>query len=397
MRPSPRVPVFHHLVWVCHASLASKLDAATWLQITKELRKLGWNVTLIAAGPNGKHTVGGVEVLGFAVPNVYLIRYLVFHARLLAFILRNWQNIDIVLFHPMSALWLLPLRLLRPLRGSTGPLVVMDTRDLDAPGGHGLRYRFRTAHGALVRRLAGGWADGQTAITERMAELVRIPRKQLWGTWPSGVNLEDYAPAQALRRWPGEAEPIRLVYTGTLLPERNLVAMCQAVEHANAAQMQFSFRLYGGGSSRAELEAFASGTAGRVSVCAPVPHEQIPSVLAQAHVGVTSLFFPNQALFQASSPIKLFEYMAAGMPILALRMPCHTDAAGDSPCVFWAETPTVEGLTAALRALWSQRATLASAGCAAAELSREYTWAASARKFALALEHGLAAKGNRGG
>ena len=40
------------------------------------------------------------------------------------------------------------------------------------------------------------------------------------------------------------------------------------------------------------------------------PHDQIPEVLARAHVGV--LPFPDEEKFRVSSPIKLFEYMAAG-------------------------------------------------------------------------------------
>ncbi len=393
MQPPPRVSGSRRLVWAYHGPLAGKLDAATWLETTREVQKLSWRVSLIAIGPNGQHTVDGVDVLGVDVPDLYLIRHVFFHARLVSHILRNWQQTDIVLFHPRSALWLLPLRFLRQLRRNKGPLLLMDTRDLDPAGGHGMKHLLRRAHGALVRYLAGQWADGQTAITERMARLVRIPDNRLWGTWPSGVDLEHFAAAQGLRKWPGDTEPVQLVYTGALTSQRNLLAMCQAVESANAEGMKFRLFLYGEGPVRAELESFSLSSAGRIGVFSAIPHDQIPCVLAEAHVGVSSLFSPNEELFQASSPIKLFEYMAAGLPILAVRMPCHTDVINDAPCVFWAEDPTVEGLAAALRALWSSRSSLPRAGRAAAQLAQNYTWAASARKFAQALEYGLTTRG----
>jgi glycosyltransferase involved in cell wall biosynthesis len=166
--------------------------------------------------------------------------------------------------------------------------------------------------------------------------------------------------------------------------------MCQAVEKANGDHMKFKFSLYGEGSARADLVAFSQQTEGRVTVFSPVPHDQIPEVLAQAHVGVTALFSADEDLFKASSPIKLFEYMATGMPIFATRISCHTDVIGDCSCAFWAENSTVEGLTAALRELWDDGCSLANRGCMAAGLVQGYTWAASAKKLANALEYGLA-------
>ena len=84
--------------------------------------------------------------------------------------------------------------------------------------------------------------------------------------------------------------------------------------------------------------------------------------------------------------------MAAGMPILATRIPCHTDVMTDEACVFWAEDSSVECLAAALRLLWTERGSLARRGAAASQLAQHHTWAASAGKLARAFEHGLAGR-----
>ncbi len=379
-----------HLVWVDFNTITIPLYVIGRLETTRELRKLGWQVTLVLGGPTGHQGVRGVDVLCIPIPEIYFLGYFLFHLQFLRMIAKNWSDIDVILFHYMSAPWIIPLRLIRKVRGDKRPLLVMDTRDRDAPG-NGIKGQLRILYGNLVNEMVNRWADGQTAITQRMANLVHIPKAQLWGTWPSGVNLEQFTPSQAMRKWPDIREPIHLVYIGSLLHERNLLPMCQAVEAANASKMMFKFSLYGEGTARVDLESFALKTAGRVNVFSPVSHDQIPSILAQAHVGVTSLFFTDQELFQASSPIKLFEYMASGLPILATRMACHSDVIGDGRYVFWVDQASLTDFAAVLRQIWEAQPLLCEMGSQAANAAIDWTWHASAIKLKDALEDGLEA------
>ena len=385
-----RPPTVPHLVWVYGESLTDKLDVATWLETSSELCKSGWRVTLVAAGPAGHLCVRGVEVRCIPKPQVYLLRQVVFHIRLLRFLAQEWATTDVILFHQMSAPWLLPLRFVRRLTGRQRPLLVMDTRTVQMVPMSVATWkdRLRAAFYELMNRLANRWADGQTAITQRMAELVRIPSQQLWGTWPSGVNPEQFAPAQLARRWPLLGEPIHLVYVGVLNHERNLLTLSKAVEKANAKGMAFTLSLIGEGTERLDLEEFALRTAGRIRVLPPVPHDHVPRLLAKAHVGV--LPFPDSEDFQASSPIKLFEYVASGLPILATRIVCHTDVIDNGKYTFWAEQADVSRLLAALRLIWQNQDSLSEMGSQAAPAAQAWTWHESAKKLKMSLEYGLA-------
>lgn len=378
-----------HLVWVYPDTLSNNLYTAPRLEITRELRESGWRVTLIAPtdGAAGQQTIQGVEVLCLPRFQRYFLKHLTFHMRVLAVLARQWNTIDYILFHQMSLPWLLPLRLVRLLSGRQRPLLVMDTRDLYLPGPR-LKQRVRVFFEQRMHALANRWADGQTAITRRMAELVRIPPDHLWGIWPSGVRIERFAPAQQARRWPQENEAVCLIYIGMLIHQRGLRPLCEAVEQANAAGMAFRLLLLGSGSARADLEHFAQGTAGRIQVIPTVPYDQMPGWLAQAHVGVTSLFPPQQAISQASSPIKLFEYLAAGLPVLSTEIVCHTDVLGRAEYAFWASDASQASLLGALRQIWQERQTLEQRGKAAACAAQEWTWQTSARKLQAALEYG---------
>ncbi|MCB0082735.1 MAG: glycosyltransferase, partial [Caldilineaceae bacterium] len=284
-----------HLLWVYTESPEAALDAATWLETTRELRSLGWRVTLAtptAADSGGERAVRGVTVTYVPRPDIYFLGQILFHWNLLRRLLGEWRTVDVVLVHQMSLLWMMPVKGLRWLRFGPGwgkrPQLVMDTRDLNPVQG-GLKTKLRVWFYARMHQLANAWADGQTTITQQMATLVNVPEEKLWGTWPSGVTPETFAPASTTRQWPTADEAIRLIYIGRLQEERNLLQLCEAVQRANEAGMKFQFTLVGNGPQEATLRAFAATSGGAIALLPPVAHAAIPDLLSTAHIGVTSL------------------------------------------------------------------------------------------------------------
>ena len=81
--------------------------------------------------------------------------------------------------------------------------------------------------------------------------------------------------------------------------------------------------------------------------------------------------------------------MAAGMPILATRIACHTDVVGDNPIAFWAEPNGDEGLYHALIRCWQAREELPEMGERSVKTASDWTWDAAAHKLSDALIHGL--------
>ncbi len=384
-------------VWVYPDSLAQKLNSAPTLNMTREMRLLGWQANLLVGTPDqsGPFMIQDVEAYGIRRPNKFLVRQLVYHIQALKYLLAHWNETDVILFTSLSTPWIVPLRLVRFFRGGKGPRLVMDTRTVPMEGNQGtIKDRLRGWADYLMADISNRYADGQTMITPQMAEVLRVPPDKLWGCWPSGVNIERFLPAMEARRWPQGDEPVQIIYVGIFSLERDLGTLCRAVEKANQEGMCFELTLVGDGRDRENLVAFASQTQGRVRVLDRVPHDQVPTVLSKAHLG--ALPFPDEMKFRVSSFIKMFEYLGAGLPVLATRIQAHTDVIGDQPCAFWAEDATVGGLVAALREAWKNRVTLPQMGQVAADLSHEYTWTASARKLSAALQRGLSKNGKAG-
>ena len=376
------------ITWVTGNPLSLTLDAATWIETTRVLREEGWEVTLLSEGAGGRETVQGLEVHTLHRANIYFLGRVLFHLYMIRYLFQSRKRIDILLFHQISAPWIFLLRMLSSLLGLYFPLLVMDTRDLNDYEG-GLKNWFRVSYFKFAHFLANKWADGQTAITPKMAELTHIPESKLLGIWPSGVDLDRFAPAQEGRKWPQGDEPVRLIYTGKLHAERKLLPLCQAVVKANQHGMSFIFILLGDGLERAVLESFAQETEGSIVVERPVPHEVVPDFLRRIHIGVTPLPALNDPKFESSSPIKMFEYMAAGMPILATRNICHTSVVRDKNYAFWADDGELDDLYPTLEGIWEDRGNLMEMGLLAAVEAKNWTWEASGIHLSNALEQCL--------
>jgi glycosyltransferase involved in cell wall biosynthesis len=180
---------------------------------------------------------------------------------------------------------------------------------------------------------------------------------------------------------------VKLIYIGSLGYGRNLMTLCQAVVEANRQGMNFILLLYGKGTKKKDLEAFALEAHGLIKVYDAVSHDQAPEILSRAHVGALS--FPDEDKYRVSSPIKLFEYMGAGMPILATKIVCHTDVMGNRDFVFWAENSDIDGILGALKQVWKERSVLSTLGEKALTAACDWTYITAARRLNNALQYGL--------
>ena len=372
------------LLWVYSGSLAKVLDKATWLETAAELAGIGWDVTLVASGFPPEGVEASIRMVSIPWPKVYFVGYSLYHLQTLRYLLKNHNRLDVILFHPPTLLFLFPMCLLGRLFHVKVPRLVLDFRTVPMTVAT-FRSKLQNHFFGFNIRVANYWVDGQTAITCRLAKALGIPDRLLLGVWPSGVGLEQFEPAKAGRMWSTSESPIRLVYIGTVSEERHLLELCQAVHMVRREGLDVVLTVVGDGRQRAELEIYAQEhDLGAIEIKPAVPYTIVPELLMMADVGV--LPFPNEPKFQVSSPIKLFEYLAAGMPVLATRIVCHTDVLGDTDCVFWADDATPVALAIAIREVCARKLELAEMGHKSAKIVQAWTWEESAKKLDKALQ-----------
>lgn len=140
------------------------------------------------------------------------------------------------------------------------------------------------------------------------------------------------------------------VYVGVLAPGRGLEQAVRAL----AAVPNLRLRLIGpdanGFSSTIVREAEAAGVADRVEVLPPVPPAAVLDAIAGTRMGLV-LIQPTSLSHRLSLPNKLFEYLAAGLPVLASDLPVIGPLVRDEELGEVVPPADVEAIAQAMRRL----------------------------------------------
>lgn len=134
---------------------------------------------------------------------------------------------------------------------------------------------------------------------------------------PTGLIPQEWVDPASPPRWFLELPGPRMVYVGTLDERIDPVA----VRALAAAHPEASVVLIGRDGDRGPVAKL--GELPNVHVRPPIPREELIAVVAAADLGLVPHVRSEQT--EAMSPLKLFEYLAAGIPVAA------TDLAGIAP------------------------------------------------------------------
>lgn len=224
-----------------------------------------------------------------------------------------------------------------------------------------------------------------TGVLADMLAEMGVPRERLLVT-PNGVDLGDY-PAlgdpEARRRarerlglGPTALGPV-LGFVGYYRSwhRLDLALPCLAEPGLEAARLV----LIGQGPARADLEAEAArlGLSERVHFVAPVPHDQIPSLLPAFDVALLP------AINAYASPLKLHEYMAAGIATVAPDQPNLREVLSSGSDALLVPPGDGQAFRAAVTGLLRDPARASALGRAArATVERmDLTWAGNVRRI----------------
>lgn len=125
-----------------------------------------------------------------------------------------------------------------------------------------------------------------------------------------------------------------------------------------------------------------------------LPHEAIPACLASADIGAAPFEIDRHRPLELGfywSPLKVFEYMASGLPVVAPALPRMAHLVGHERAGLLYAPSAVDGLADALQALHEQPDRRRALGAAArARAVEEFSWSAHCRRLAAALERVVA-------
>ncbi|MFN8505664.1 glycosyltransferase family 4 protein [Kouleothrix sp.] len=240
-----------------------------------------------------------------------------------------------------------------------------------------LKRRLDDALGRPLRR----WALAQCRWAGRIVtplhttvppEIARAKIAEL----PWGANTSRF-PSAELARPTGIPT---VVFLGSFRAWHGVVDFVKAAAMLLALGRDCQFLLIGDGPERAAAERLAAAWPGRFTFTGAVPYDDVPALLAGAAVGVAPFnTAPHPALRSAGffwSPLKVYEYMAAGLPVITANIPPLNQVIRDGQEGWLFAEGDIAGLAGAIaRALDNPAAARAAGARARARVAERYSWA----------------------
>jgi glycosyltransferase involved in cell wall biosynthesis len=157
-------------------------------------------------------------------------------------------------------------------------------------------------------------------ITARFVRRLGVPAGHIHLV-PNAVDPDVFSPPAAP---PPDGPPFRVVYLGTLSPWQGLATLLEALalrRGTAGVELHVVGPLKGAWARALRAHARALRVHHALHLSGPVAQADVAPILHTAHVCVAPLADDARNSLQGCCPIKLLEYMAAGRPILATRIP----------------------------------------------------------------------------
>jgi glycosyltransferase involved in cell wall biosynthesis len=211
-----------------------------------------------------------------------------------------------------------------------------------------------------------------------------IPRTKIVElSW--GANVDRFTP---ILDYDGQVQnpkskiqnPATVVFLGSFRAWHGVLDFVRAAAMLLAWGRNCRFLLIGDGPERAAAKRLAAAWPGRFVFTGAVPYEQVPGLLAEASIGVAPFnTAPHPALRAAGffwSPLKVYEYMAAGLPVVTADIHPLNQVVRDGQEGALFREGDVAGLAAALARLLDDPAAAQAIGARARErVAERYSWA----------------------
>jgi glycosyltransferase involved in cell wall biosynthesis len=176
--------------------------------------------------------------------------------------------------------------------------------------------------------------DGLKEFYEQRLRRVLEPSLRL----PSGVDLKTFSPdkAASVRQSYGIAwDDVLIGYVGVLSRERELDMPLQALAAVRSSDKRYKMMLVGDGNDADRLRSVCTklGLEDHVVMTGRVEHQRIPHYISSFDFGLCHL--PDCISFRHSFPMKVLEYAACGVPVIASSISAHQEIADEIPMVLY--------------------------------------------------------------
>jgi glycosyltransferase involved in cell wall biosynthesis len=203
---------------------------------------------------------------------------------------------------------------------------------------------------------------------------------------PNGVDPAQFKPgkpdSKLRRKWKLNGAPV-LGFVGGLRPWHGVEILPDLLARLNKSKRPIQLVIAGDGQLRSGLERQFKQREllDHITFTGALPHEQLPGIIQQFDIALAP--YPKHTHDFYFSPLKLFEYMACGIPVVAANLGQITEVISDGKTGLLYEPGQLDALANRCEKLLGDSRLRARIGAvAAAFIRREFTWDKNAARVA---------------
>lgn len=381
------------VLWLDPDRFDLKPNKSPWLEMSRALSKRGYSVVLVTGyglKPYKLHD-SALNIISLSAIDIAFIFRISLMVHMLVWVILNAKKDDIFMLNPVT-LFLSPvLRVLgyKNLHLDIRTLPLWANQTLKAKIDHFMFWK-------VPIRLFHRCVKGYSFITNRL----RIAVEEEFGLrfsnyviWQSGVNTGIFRPIDINRRDTADSR-YRIFYHGSIYGNRGVDKIIEALSLLRPSYKEHIFlHIVGPVSGNLDIEGMvaANKLGDSVNIEGLVPYEMIPEKIAHADCCICPL--PDLIEWNVSSPLKVFEYLACGKPVILTPIPAHKDVADGLDFIVWSNGYHAEAIRDAIEYAYDNKDILAiAANKAPGYIKSQYDWDVQGQKLSEYLIQNMSAR-----
>lgn len=370
-----------NIYWIDLNRFDKRIDKSTWLEIGEALIGENFSVTLLCGFRKEKYIPQGYRLKikylrGINIAGLFRYSLL---ANIFFCLIRMVRQDDIVIVSQEELFMAFFLKLIKKCN------VHLDVRTVPVEI-HTIRARidyllFWTLPYKIFKRVPDSFSFITELLKRSLEQEFRL-RFSDYVIWHSGVNTQHL---KALKKTAGDhSDKFVITYLGVVTRNRGIDLVLEALSRLKAMYKEnIVFQIIGDGPDLPRLKRISSnfGLNELVQFKGYIEYEFVPQHLRDTDCFVCPL--PERPEWNVSSPIKVFEYLACGKPIILTPIPAHKSIVKNKDFIVWTDGDRVEDFVRAIEYAYENRVMLTEAAKKAPDLARgNYEWKAQGKKLA---------------
>ncbi len=353
------------ILWIAQRNLHQDLNMATWLEMTKSLANRNHDVTLISMKTLGKKyskQIRNAKIKEINVINQFPFVSISFNLQIMILTI-YWlftMRPDVVISHPVTAIFILPANLMAKIIKSKIKFVL----DIRTTPVRFINLSDKIKNIAVDISIYVGriFFDGITTITPALKifliEKFHIDQQKI-GIWMSGVNSNLFQPRTEMT---DSSQKFIVMYHGVLAENRGIIETIYAMVEVTKKLPNIKLLIVGKGLIVKKMLALVSqlNLDGTVQFHNAVDYRKIPDFIHKADVGIIPL--PDELCWRVSSPLKLIEYLAMEKPVIVSPIEAHASFLKECPAAIFLKSTTPADISNGIIEVYRKKEQLAELG-----------------------------------